>query len=207
MARNPDTPCSSCGKMLWGGSRSLPGGTRQCQDCREAGRPKDHVLFPATPPRHLAVVPDDGTPPAIANPVTATTGDHPGSVFTAAESGSERAQLAAMSTRIARSIADTSTNATALAALVRRQIELFRELAALDGEPIDRDRLVTMRARVARALDDPRTTPTALSALTHRQIDITREIAAIDAANAAATGGAAAAVANTGNELWDASAI
>ena len=206
MARNPDTPCSSCGKMLWGGSRSLPGGTRQCQACREAGRPKDHVLFQSTPVRHLAVVPDDGTPPAIAS-APAAVDQQRGSVLTAAESGSERAQLAAMSTRIARSIADPATNATALAALVRRQIELFRQLSALDGEPIDRDRLVTMRARVARALDDPRTTPTALSALTHRQIDISREIAAIDAANAAATGGAAAAVAATGNELWDASAI
>lgn len=200
MARNPDTPCSSCGKMLWGGSRSLPGGTRQCQDCRQAGRPKDNVLFSDAPSagRHLSLVRADGTVPVAAASPTA-------SVLAAAESGDELQQLIAMSARIAQSIASAGTNATALAALVRRQLDLLREIADLSGEPINRDRLITLRARVARALDDTRTSPTALSALTHRQTDISRELAAL--AVAAGEGQDGAVVATTSNELWDASAI
>lgn len=41
MARKPDTPCSSCGKLLWGGTTSLPAGERTCQKCRRAGESKD----------------------------------------------------------------------------------------------------------------------------------------------------------------------
>ena len=108
MARNPDTPCSSCGKLLWGGSRSLPGGTRQCQACRESDAPR-HVLFSDAPVRHLAVVRGDGTVPAPPSPRSA---DRQASVLTAAESGSELDQLLAMSARLARSIADPGTNAT-----------------------------------------------------------------------------------------------
>ncbi|MCC9182579.1 hypothetical protein [Mycolicibacterium mageritense] len=206
MARNPDTPCSGCGKLLWRGRGSLPGGERQCQECRAAGAPKDHVLFSDAPVRHLAVVRDDGTVPAPA-PSFATGGavaEHPASVLSAAESGSELDQLIAMSARIARSIADPATNATALAALVRRQLDLLREIADLSGDPINPDRLTAMRARVARALDDTRTSPTALSALTHRQTDISRELSALAAAAGDQDG---AVVATTSNELWDASAI
>lgn len=205
MARNPDTPCSSCGKMLWGGSRSLPGGTRQCQDCRKAGKPADHVLFNDTPApgRHLALVRPDGTVPDTAAQTVAAK-ELTASVLTAAESGSELDQLVAMSARIARSIADPSTNATALAALVRRQLDLLREIADLSGEPINPDRLITMRARVARALDDSRTSPTALSALTHRQTDISRELTALAAAAGDQDG---AVIATTSDELWDASVI
>ena len=199
MARNPDTPCSSCGKLLWGGSRSLPGGTRQCQACRESDAPR-HVLFSDAPVRHLAVVRGDGTVPAPPSPRSA---DRQASVLTAAESGSELDQLLAMSARLARSIADPGTNATALAALVRRQLDLLRDIADLAGEPINPDRLTAMRARIARALDDGRTSPTALSALTHRQTDISRELAAL-AATADQDG---AVIATTSNELWDASAI
>ncbi len=204
MARNPDTPCSSCGKMLWGGSRSLPGGTRQCQDCRKAGMPADHVLFNDTPApgRHLALVRADGTVPDTAAQLAAK--ELTASVLAAAESGSELDQLIAMSARIARSIADPSTNATALAALVRRQLDLLREIAELSGEPINPDRLITMRARVARALDDARTSPTALSALTHRQTDISRELTALAAAAGDQDG---AVIATTSDELWDASVI
>lgn len=36
MARTPDTPCSACGTMLWGGSTSLPAGKRTCLSCRRA---------------------------------------------------------------------------------------------------------------------------------------------------------------------------
>lgn len=206
MARNPDLPCSGCGRLLWRGKGSLPGGEALCRDCRAAGNPRDHVLFTA-PARHLSIVRDDGTVPA---PTTSPAGevDHqPASVFGAAASGDESEQLVAMSGRIARAIADPATNATALAALVRRQIDLFREISTLDGQPISRDRLVSMRARVARALDDSRTSATALSALTQRQMDITREIAAIDAANEAIAGGANSAIASTDNEVWDSSAI
>ncbi|ORA23412.1 hypothetical protein BST13_35250 [Mycobacterium aquaticum] len=126
-------------------------------------------------------------------------------MLTAAESGDELQQLIAMSARVAQSIASPGTNATALAALVRRQLELLREIADLSGEPVNRDRLTTLRARVARALDDTRTSPTALSALTHRQADISRELAALAAA--AGEGQDGALVATTSNELWDASAI
>jgi len=206
MARHPDTPCSSCGKMLWGGSRSLPGGTRQCQDCREAGKPRDHVLFPdapTAPVRHLALVRRDGTlADAVAPPPPARREP---SVLSAAQSGSELQELSAMSARIARSIADPATNATALAALVRRQLELLRDIAELSGEPINPDRLTAMRARVARALDDARTSPTALSALTHRQSEISRELAALAAA--AGEGNHGAVIAATSDELWDSSAI
>ncbi|QFG10021.1 hypothetical protein SEA_IDENTITYCRISIS_1 [Mycobacterium phage IdentityCrisis] len=194
--------------MLWRGRGSLPGGERQCRDCRAAGTPKDHVLFNAAPVRHLAVVRDDGT---VATPAPSrlasggAVGEQPASVLAAAESGSELDQLLAMSARIARSIADAGTNATALAALVRRQLDLLREIAELSGEPINPDRLTAMRARVARALDDPRTSPTALSALTHRQTDISRELAALAAA--AGDGQDGAVIATTADELWDASVI
>lgn len=209
MVGTPDTPCSGCGKMLWRGNRSLPGGTRLCVDCRRAGRPNDHVLFTTTG-RHLALVRDDGTVPAAPTPPPAPSAAAGSasrtSVLTAAESGSELEQMTAMSAVLARSIADPSTNSTALAALVRRQLDLFREIAVCAGTPIDRDRLVTLRARVARALDDPRTNPSALSALTHRQFDIARELAALDALTNTGDG-AGATIATTDDELWDASTI
>lgn len=206
MARHPDLPCSGCGRLLWRGKGSLPGGEAQCRDCRAAGHPKDHVLFTPTPARHLTLVRDDGTVPALPDH-PAPSAEPPASVLTAAATGSESQQLAAISDRVARTIANPGTNATALAALVKRQIDLFREIAAVGGPPVDRDRLVAMRARVARALDDPRTSATALSALTQRQMDIGREIAALDAANAAVAGGSGSVVAGTDNELWDSSAI
>ncbi len=165
------------------------------------------MLFTA-PVRHLTLVRDDGTVPSSPVPPTSSgAADQPASVLTAAATGSESEQLLAISTRVARTIADPATNATALAALVKRQIDLFREIASLDGQPVDRTRLVSMRARVARALDDPRTSATALSALTQRQIDIGREIAALDAASDAVAGGTNSAIAATANELWDSSVI
>lgn len=36
MARRADTPCATCGKPLWGGSSSLPAGSRTCLDCRRS---------------------------------------------------------------------------------------------------------------------------------------------------------------------------
>lgn len=205
MARHPDLPCSGCGRLLWRGKGSLPGGEAQCRECRAAGTPKDNVLF--TPrARHLTLVRNDGAAPPPA-PSPSGGAEQAASVLTAAATGSESEQLAAISDRIARTIADPGTNATALAALVKRQIDLFREIASVDGHPVDRNRLISMRARVARALDDPRTSATALSALTQRQLDIGREIAALDAANAAAAGGSGSVVAGTDNELWDSSAI
>lgn len=36
MAKKPDTPCSGCGKLLWGGNTSLPAGQRMCRECRHA---------------------------------------------------------------------------------------------------------------------------------------------------------------------------
>lgn len=39
MAKKPDTPCAGgCGRLLWGGSSSLPAGERTCRPCRRAGR-------------------------------------------------------------------------------------------------------------------------------------------------------------------------
>lgn len=38
MARKPDTPCSSCGRMLWSGSTSLPPERRVCRPCRTKAR-------------------------------------------------------------------------------------------------------------------------------------------------------------------------
>lgn len=47
MARRPDVPCAQCGRLLWGGTTSLPGGQRVCRPCRKiyggptrAGRPR-----------------------------------------------------------------------------------------------------------------------------------------------------------------------
>lgn len=34
MARKPDAPCATCGKLLWGGATSLPAGQRKCRACR-----------------------------------------------------------------------------------------------------------------------------------------------------------------------------
>jgi 5-methylcytosine-specific restriction endonuclease McrA len=34
VARKPDTPCATCGKLLWGGTTSLPAGERTCLACR-----------------------------------------------------------------------------------------------------------------------------------------------------------------------------
>jgi 5-methylcytosine-specific restriction endonuclease McrA len=34
MPRKPDTPCASCGKLLYGGKGALPAGQRTCVDCR-----------------------------------------------------------------------------------------------------------------------------------------------------------------------------
>lgn len=34
MARKPDVPCAGCGRLLWGGSTSLPAGRRLCRSCR-----------------------------------------------------------------------------------------------------------------------------------------------------------------------------
>ncbi|PZG53148.1 hypothetical protein C1I98_06210 [Spongiactinospora gelatinilytica] len=36
MPRRPDTPCSSCGKLLWSGTTSLPAGSLKCRPCRRA---------------------------------------------------------------------------------------------------------------------------------------------------------------------------
>lgn len=36
MARKPDTPCASCGKLLWSSSTSLPTGQRKCHGCRRS---------------------------------------------------------------------------------------------------------------------------------------------------------------------------
>lgn len=36
MSRRADTPCSKCGRLLWGGTTSLPAGRRICQPCRRA---------------------------------------------------------------------------------------------------------------------------------------------------------------------------
>lgn len=39
MARKPDTPCAGgCGRLLYGGSASLPDGERTCWPCRRLGR-------------------------------------------------------------------------------------------------------------------------------------------------------------------------
>lgn len=38
MPRQPDAPCAGgCGRLLWGGSGSLPAGERTCRACRKAG--------------------------------------------------------------------------------------------------------------------------------------------------------------------------
>lgn len=34
MAKKPDTPCSTCGTLLWSGPRSRPAAERLCKDCR-----------------------------------------------------------------------------------------------------------------------------------------------------------------------------
>jgi 5-methylcytosine-specific restriction endonuclease McrA len=34
MARRPDLPCASCGKLLWRGRSSLPAGQATCRECR-----------------------------------------------------------------------------------------------------------------------------------------------------------------------------
>lgn len=36
MAKKPNVPCARCGKLLWGGSTSLPAGERICRECRRA---------------------------------------------------------------------------------------------------------------------------------------------------------------------------
>lgn len=38
MARKPDVPCSRCGRLMWGGSSSLPAGQRTCHPCRRIER-------------------------------------------------------------------------------------------------------------------------------------------------------------------------
>lgn len=38
MAKKPNVPCAGCGKLLWGGSSSLPAGQRMCQPCRREQR-------------------------------------------------------------------------------------------------------------------------------------------------------------------------
>lgn len=39
MARQPDTPCAGCGKLLWSSRTSLPPGQRRCRDCRRDAPP------------------------------------------------------------------------------------------------------------------------------------------------------------------------
>lgn len=55
MARKPDTPCAGCGKMLWGGTTSLPPGQRTCRSCRP-GRTRtaqcEHCAVQFTSIRH-----------------------------------------------------------------------------------------------------------------------------------------------------------
>lgn len=36
MAKKPNVPCTGCGKLLWGGSTSLPAGQRMCRECRRS---------------------------------------------------------------------------------------------------------------------------------------------------------------------------
>lgn len=36
MAKKPNVPCAGCGKLLWGGSTSLPAGQRLCRECRRS---------------------------------------------------------------------------------------------------------------------------------------------------------------------------
>lgn len=38
MSKRPDVPCASCGKLLYGGTTSLPAGQRTCCPCRRAAR-------------------------------------------------------------------------------------------------------------------------------------------------------------------------
>lgn len=54
------------------------------------------------------------------------------SVVEAAESGSRREELVAMRRRIARALDDPNTSARDLAALSRRQIEISKEIEAID---------------------------------------------------------------------------
>ena len=37
MPRTPDTPCATCGKLIWRGSTSRPAGKAQCRDCWRQG--------------------------------------------------------------------------------------------------------------------------------------------------------------------------
>lgn len=41
MARRPDLPCADCGKLMWGGTTSLPAGQARCRPCRRSvhGKP------------------------------------------------------------------------------------------------------------------------------------------------------------------------
>jgi hypothetical protein len=50
MARRPDTPCASCGRLLWSGRGALPAGQRICRACRKQhgiptspGRPSTRI--------------------------------------------------------------------------------------------------------------------------------------------------------------------
>lgn len=48
MSRKPDVPCAACGKLLWGGSSSLPPGQRMCRPCK-AAHPRQGPLRPGPP--------------------------------------------------------------------------------------------------------------------------------------------------------------
>lgn len=50
MPHKPDTPCSGCGKLLWGGTASLPAGERKCQACRRAAKAPDRYDSKAEDP-------------------------------------------------------------------------------------------------------------------------------------------------------------
>lgn len=63
----------------------------------------------------------------------------PVSVAVAARSGDHRTLLVALGARIAKAIDDPGTQPTALAALIRQQVQIAAEIAAIDQPPAEKD--------------------------------------------------------------------
>lgn len=109
VARKPDLPCASCGKLMWRTKSSAPVGVATCIDCRRAGRGKK--LNVDSPPEPSS---------------TAARFDR-SSVRSAAESGDQLKTLCALRDRLAGEI-DSCDSARDLASLSARMVDVLAQI-------------------------------------------------------------------------------
>jgi len=109
VAKKPDLPCASCGKLMWRTKSSAPIGEAMCMDCRRAGRGKK--LNPEVPPS-----------PPVRSELSARS-----TVAAAASSGDQLRTLEALRDRLAGEI-DVCESPRDLASLSARMVDVLAQI-------------------------------------------------------------------------------